>query len=182
MALNRADHDLKRFLRPWSIAGVVLVLLTLFGGLVEAGVVAPKFTVPGTGSEGSTYSNIIENSSLRSWTITAIRLAGGQKSSKLADGSTVRVGHLYPGEMPPGSLPIVAIPFEFGAGQSVTLTLVRAHVPYCRPPPLNTNGDMQRFDAAIRNDLVDVPVDVSVSTPLGTRDVPVDFDFSYGCP
>ena len=61
MASNKAGHDLKKLLRPWSIAGMALVILTLFGGLVEAGVVAPKFTTPGTGSEGNTYSNTIEN-------------------------------------------------------------------------------------------------------------------------
>jgi hypothetical protein len=183
VASNKAGHDLKRLLRPWSIAGTVLVLLTLFGGLVEAGVVMPKFTVPGTGSEGSTYSNIIENSSWRSWTITAIRLADGQRSSKLGDGSTVRLGDLYPGEVPPGnSPPIVAMPYELGAGQSVTLTLVRAHVSKCKNPPLQTSRQLQRFQADIAKDLVDIPVEVSVATPLGTRDVPVDFDFSFGCP
>ena len=183
MASNKAGHDLKRLLRPWSIAGTVLVLLTVFGGLAEAGVVVPKFTVPGTGSYGNTYLNIIENSSWRSWTITAIHLAGGQKSSKLADGSTVRVGDLYRGELTiSNNSPIAAMPFELGAGKSVTLTLVRSHMPKCRNPALQTIREIERFDAEVKKDSVDIPVEVSVATPLGTRNVPVDFDFGYGCP
>ena len=83
----------------------------------------------------------------------------------------MRLGDLYPGEVPPGnSPPIGAMPFELRAGRSVTLTLVRSHVPKCKNPPLQTIGEIERLQAEVKNESVDIPVEVSVATPLGTRE------------
>ena len=113
-----------------------------------------------------------------------MRLAGGITSRRLADGSTLRVAGLYRGEVPPSgsNLAIVAVPFELGAGQSVTRTLVRQHVPACKPVPLQTSGQLRRYQAELDNSSAGIGSEVSVATPLGTRDVPVDFNFSCGCP
>jgi hypothetical protein len=59
---------------------------------------------------------------------------------------------------------------------------VREHVPACKQVPSQTSGQLQRYQAELDNYSAGIGAEVSVTTPLGTRDVPVDFDFSYGCP
>jgi hypothetical protein len=183
---NQASR-LRRFTSFWPLVGLLLVLFTVFGGLVQAGEIAPKFELPsGGGIAGGTYLVSVRNLSWRSWTITGVNLAGGHPIRRLPDGSTVALGASYRG-MPSVLLEYateqhVAMPFTVGDGQWLTLTLVRSHAPNCKPVLPQTPKEMQRYNAAVDSLSIDVPVSISVGTPLGSRNITTTFNLIYGCP
>jgi hypothetical protein len=174
---------LKRAVRTWPVPGLLLVLFTLFGALVQAGVVAPKFTSTGSGEDGDTYSVSLTNTSWLSWTVTGARLAGGGVSRVLPDESSVGLGEIYLGKPVafPGKLPAVSTPVEVATGQSITLTLVRMHTPECKQD-FSTTEDPEKIATELASHAIVVPAVVSVATPFGSRKIDTNFNLSYGCP
>jgi hypothetical protein len=184
--VEQGSHDswLRRFTKPWSILGLLLVLFTVFGGVVQSGAILPKFVSPGAGNVGNRYLVSITNSSWRSWTITHVNLAGGQPTRRLPDGSTLEMSASYRGEpdFVFGKAPQeVSLPFDLGKGQTLTFSLVRSHAPSCKTA-LQTSKEIQRFEAEASKDSIDVPLAMSVATPLGSRNVGTAFNLTYGCP
>lgn len=183
--MHRVSELLQRMTRPWSLFGGVLLAFTLFGGLVESGAVVPKFTFPGTGTSGQTYLSPVQNSSWRSWRITGVQLAGGASVRRLPDGSTVSLGTIYrglPDFVSGRSERAVMVPFDLAGDSTVTLTLVRHGASRCAPTALQTPAELSLYDRSASRLRVSVPVGISVSTPLGQRDVGTSFVLIYGCP
>jgi hypothetical protein len=154
-----------------------LVALTLFGALVQSGILAPNFRQLGTGGQLGTASvtGNLENVSWRSWTMTGIHLTDPRSPVVLPDKSTVTIGPVYLGQpwitggklARPGAFPLVVRP-----GQQVFVTLVRAHLKNCGQP---TNS-------VVHPDGYNVPIDLAFSTPIGTRTVVATLVVDYGCP
>jgi hypothetical protein len=158
-------------------AAVALVGFTLFGALVQSGILAPNFRQLGTGGQLGTASvtGNLENVSWRSWTMTGIHLADPRSPVVLPDKSTVAIGPVYLGLpwLTGGKLARPAVfPLLVKPGQQVFVTLVKRHVKNCGQP---TN-------LVVHPDEYNVPVDLAFSTPIGTKSVVATLVVDYGCP
>ena len=175
------------------IAVVVLFIGVVFGALVQAGVLMPKFGVGsggtgGTSSDGSSqavYANTVENQSLRSWTIIGLGLPQGRTES-LPDGSKVHIGGVYRGadvmNVLQGHSPALVPPLTIGPGQQLTVTLVREFPPACRKPiDPRSLAQFRNLEAGHPPPPHDLPAVIAISTPLGSRTVATTFSVTYGC-
>jgi hypothetical protein len=168
-------------------------VVVVFGALVQAGVLMPKFKDGNDGAGGTTSSSVeqaidahtVENQSLRSWTITGLQFPTG-RSESLPDGSTVHIGGVYQGanldSVVQGNSRAVTPPLTIGPGQQITVKLVRDFPPVCRQRVVPRSlAQIHRLEAVRFPQLHDLSVDIVVRTPLGSRMVATTFSVVYGC-
>jgi hypothetical protein len=156
-------------LRVLSGAGLALVAVTAFCGLIQAGVIAPQFrSVGGAGIGDSQFQNI-ENVSWQSWTITSLHLAESGSARARFDGRLV-VLSLHQGTTPPDgrvgqALGRLTVP----PGRQFNVRLSNSQT-VCKLPVSSMGLEQVAPPAQIRVSAV-----IEVATPFGTRDMQYQF-------
>jgi hypothetical protein len=166
-----------RFGRGWLVAASVAFLaVVIFGAMSQGGFLAPRFRNNGGGVSGGSISNSLQNVSWRSWTITGIHLADKKSTLALRDVKVVRLS-LYPGSgLPYGGASLRRL--TVGPGQTFSVNLVERQSDCSPPPPIANESQMNRYLSSPANHEHDIPADITVATPLGTRTIGTTFTFS----
>jgi hypothetical protein len=157
--------------RPAMLAGgAALLLVVVFGALVQSGVLAPVFWRSGVSSGPLYSSESINNGSWRAWSVTASFASGGSEES-LASLGTLRVNLFASGYLAvKDSKPMHQITVGAGGQFGIGINLERRS---CYVESLPAGKVINEINA-------EIPVLLNVSTPLGTRTitetVPVECD------
>jgi hypothetical protein len=177
-------NNLRQIRRHWRIAAVLALLaVTALSATIEAGVLVPKFRPSGNGisggSTGSSYSNVIQNVSLRSWTVTDVHLVDSRSTNELPNVTIVKLS-LEDGQFPTLStrLPRPLHRVTVGPGQTFTVNLVDKQRD-CPPlPKFHTGADAERYFSSPADHQYNVPAAFTVATPLGTKTIGTTFTIS----
>jgi hypothetical protein len=142
---------MKRSLRQTSVAGLAVVLAG--GAVAQLGVVVPHFTSsPWSCADNASTCRAIDNDSLRSWTVSDLRLSNGRTTAPFALGGTA-TAELYTTSAP-GATSVSSVTLapghELFVGVSVDPSCTRTRTRPSSAPPT-------------------VDVSFSVATPLGSR-------------
>jgi hypothetical protein len=176
---------LKRFGHHWRTAGLVALLaVTALSATIEAGVLVPKFRPDGGGdgsggSMGSAYSNVIQNVSLRPWTVTGVHLVDRRSSLELPNVTIVQLSLQHGPSRPLGTgllRPLHRL--TVGPGQQFTVNLVDKERDCPKTPTFQDSAEFARYVNSPANHQHSVPVAVTVATPLGTKTIGTTFTIS----
>ena len=179
--------------RARMAAAGALLAVSLVATLSQGGLLVPKFDANsgggtgtytgsggGTGGSYSTSSNLVQNVSWRSWTVTGVHLTD-IGSAVPTDVKVIQVGvrrtDYQLGVHGPGrSLPRLTV----APGQEFDVVLVEKQDDCPAPPPIHTEAQAQRWLNSPRQHMHSIPAAITVKTPLGTRSVPTAFTVSCG--
>lgn len=179
-------NNLRHIRRHWRIAAVVALLaVTALSAAIEAGVVLPKFRLSGTGDSGgstgspSSYSNVIQNVSLRSWTVTGVHLVDSRSTLELPNVTIVQLSLQHdpsPTLSTGPSRPLHRL--TVGPGQTFTVNLVDKQRDCPPVPNFHTATDAEHYFSSSANHQHSVPAALTVATPLGTKTIGTTFTIS----
>ena len=179
------ENYLRQIGRHWRTAGVLALLaVTALSATIEAGVLLPKFRTDGGGggsesSLGSSYSNVIENVSLRPWTVTGVHLVDRRSTLELPHVTIVQLG-LQQSAFPPLSTGLFRPLHRLtvGPGQQFMVTLVDRQRDCPKVPIFQNPAEATRFFSSSAHHQHSVPAAFTVATPLGTKTIGTTFTIS----
>jgi hypothetical protein len=179
-------NTLRQIRRHWRTPAVVALLaVTALSATIEAGVLLPKFRLSGGGAGGgstgssSSYSNAIQNVSLRSWTVTGVHLVDSRSTLELPDVTIVQLSlqrFQFPTLGTGPSRPLHRL--TVGPGQTFTVNLVDKQRDCPPTPNFHTEADAARYFSSSANHQHSVPAAFTVATPLGTKTFGTTFTIS----
>jgi hypothetical protein len=144
--------------------------------LSQGGFLAPRFRDAGGGVSGGSISNLLQNVSWRSWTVTGIHLADTKSTLALRDVKIIRLSLYGAPDLPYSTPPVKRL--TVGPGQSFSATLVEKQTDCPPPGHIWTEAQMDQYLNSSKSHELTVPADIAVATPLGTRTLGTTFTFS----
>jgi hypothetical protein len=166
---------------------VGLVAVSLLATLSESGVIVPSFHSSGSGggsgivrggTTSTTATNLIENVSFRSWTVTGIRLAHTGSPPHLSDVMILGLHLELVNDSSDGNAlgpPVRRLRVGPGQGFDAVLTEKQDHCPSLPLPLTVAQIDYYRNNPIHPRT---IPAVYTVATPLGTRTIATTFTVS----
>ena len=172
----------KQIRRHWRTAAVVALLaVTALSATIGAGVLVPKFRPSGNGisegSSGSSYSNVIQNVSLRSWTVTGVHLIDSRSTLELPNVTIVQLSlqHETSPMLNTGPSTLSTVPsrplhrLTVGPGQTFTVNLVDKQRDCPPVPNFHTAAEAEHYFSSSAHHQHSVPAAFTVGHRLVSR-------------